>query len=209
MTNVDQRWPTVSGSTGSRRSVAELTDRPLKGSRLLSGRVRDAGRPAHYGVRVASSAQLGGRGGVRITAFASADTVPQPAAHHGSFSKFYLPKLLVLNRIREVAMTRRKAPAHLPDDVATVWSELASKSPMLGPGFEAFCGQVARCRAAQKSIAEDGLTIEDGAGGRSPNPALDIERRAQAEIRSWGPMFTPPPAKPRKRTPRRTTGGPT
>jgi len=82
-----------------------------------------------------------------------------------------------------------ETPTHLPADVAAVWSEFAAKSPRLGPDFEAWCGQVARLRDAQRRLHEEGTIVADAKGTPMPHPALDIERKAQAELRSWGSRF--------------------
>lgn len=80
-------------------------------------------------------------------------------------------------------------PGHLPDDVRVVWEELAPHSPAFGSLFEAFCGQVARMRDARKRISAEGLVVADAKGQPMPHPALEIERKAQVEIRAWGPQF--------------------
>ena len=76
------------------------------------------------------------------------------------------------------------APDHLPGDVRAVWLELADDFGS-GPGFEAFCGQVARLRDAQRRISREGLVTADAKGNPIPHPALAIETKAQAEVRAW------------------------
>ena len=76
------------------------------------------------------------------------------------------------------------APEYLPADVRAVWEELSGDFGS-GPGFEAFCGQVARLRDAQARISREGLVIADAKGSPVPHPALAIETKAQAEIRAW------------------------
>lgn len=83
------------------------------------------------------------------------------------------------------------APEHLPSDVATVWLELAPHVRNQGPGFEAYCAQVARLRDAQRRISAEGLIVADAKGNPVPHPALGIERDAQKEIRAWGDQFRP------------------
>lgn len=95
-------------------------------------------------------------------------------------------------------MVSPSAPDRLPPDVAAVWVELAAESASLGPDFEAYCGQVSRLRDAQSRIAREGLVVADEKGRPVPHPALDLERRAQAEIRAWGSAFVKPKA-PSKR----------
>ena len=86
------------------------------------------------------------------------------------------------------------APAHLPGDVAAVWVEVVSaygdgSERIEGPALEAFCGQVARLRDAQRRLSEEGSVVADPKGNPVPHPALAIERAAQVEVRAWGPMF--------------------
>lgn len=80
-------------------------------------------------------------------------------------------------------------PVHLSPEVAEVWVELAPTSPRRGPDFEAYCAQVARVRDAQRRISSDGLVVADAKGVPVPHPALEIERKAQAELRAWGGQF--------------------
>lgn len=64
------------------------------------------------------------------------------------------------------------------------------RSPILLANVEAYVLQLARARAAAASILADGLTI-DGPDGKSyPNPALEIEREAQKQIREWAKTLT-------------------
>ena len=88
-------------------------------------------------------------------------------------------------------MSSRKIspPAGMPGDVAAVWVELVSSGVRSGPGLEAFCGQVARLRDAQKRLSVEGLIIEDPHGNPIPHPAISIEKAAQDEIRKWGTKF--------------------
>lgn len=84
------------------------------------------------------------------------------------------------------------APQHLPDDIAAVWEEIAPTAPHIpAPMMEAYCGQVARLRDAQRRLAADGSVVLDSKRNPVPHPALAIERAAQAEIRAWGDRFTP------------------
>lgn len=86
------------------------------------------------------------------------------------------------------------APEHLPPDVAQVWAEVVKTygerpERIEGPDLEAYCGQVARLRDAQRRLAAEGSVVADPKGNPIPHPALEIERRAQDEIRKWGPAF--------------------
>jgi len=88
------------------------------------------------------------------------------------------------------------APETLPPDIAAVWVEVvkaygAGAERIVGPHLEAYCGQVARLRDAQRRIAVEGLVVADSKGQPMPHPALAIERTAQDEIRKWGETFRP------------------
>lgn len=80
------------------------------------------------------------------------------------------------------------APEHLPEDVAAVWLELHADRRS-GPDFEAYCGQVARLRDAQRRISGEGIVVADEKGRPVPHPALEVERKAQAEVRAWSSRF--------------------
>jgi hypothetical protein len=89
-----------------------------------------------------------------------------------------------------------ETPAHLSEPEAVAWGELAARWPDSvpmpeGAEFEAWLGQVARLRDAQRAIAADGLIVADPKGIPMPHPALEIERRAQIELRTWGDKFDP------------------
>lgn len=71
--------------------------------------------------------------------------------------------------------------------VDELWSELPAGP--IGPDFEAWCGQVARLRDAQRRIALEGLIVADAKGNPMAHPAIAIERQAQAELRAWGQTF--------------------
>lgn len=83
-----------------------------------------------------------------------------------------------------------KPPAHLPPDVAAVWVEMVGRGADEGPELEAYCGQVARLRDAQKRLDAEGLITADPKGAPIPHPAIAIEKAAQDEIRKWGSRFT-------------------
>ena len=88
-------------------------------------------------------------------------------------------------------MSEHKPPAHLPADIAAVWQELLEPGESTTPGFEAYCGQVARLRDAQTRISAEGLVVADEKGRPVPHPALEIERRAQIEVRAWAAAQPP------------------
>lgn len=79
----------------------------------------------------------------------------------------------------------RSAPGYLPEDVSRAWADLVADGVEPAPGFEALCGQVARMREAQRRVSSEGLVVADEKGRPVPHPALEIERRAQAEVRAW------------------------
>ena len=88
------------------------------------------------------------------------------------------------------------APKGSTKDVAAIWVEVvAAYGPgadaIEGPELEAYCGQVARLRDAQRRIEAEGLVISDPKGNPVPHPALAVERTAQDEIRKWGDRFRP------------------
>ncbi|QHO91936.1 hypothetical protein CWT12_12315 [Actinomyces sp. 432] len=85
-------------------------------------------------------------------------------------------------------------PTHLPDDVATIWQEVIDTygdDSIAGPALDAYCSQVAVERAATRAIQSDGLIVEGPKGEPIPHPALELQRRAQDEIRKWGNQFQP------------------
>lgn len=96
------------------------------------------------------------------------------------------------------------APQWLSEPEQVAWHEFAARWPTGipmpdGPEFEAYLGQAARLRQAQQQLAADGLIVADPKGTPVPHPALDIERKAQAELRQWGDRFDPVKASRRRR----------
>lgn len=93
-------------------------------------------------------------------------------------------------------MSEVKVPSHLPEDVGRVWVEVVtawgeSAAEVEGPELEAFAGQVARLRDAQRRLAAEGIVVEDPKGQPIPHPAIAVERAAQEQIRAWGDRFRP------------------
>lgn len=80
------------------------------------------------------------------------------------------------------------APGYLSAEAAAVWVEL-SETLTPAPGFDAYCNQVAVERGAAAKVAAEGLIVADAKGSPVPHPALDIQRKAQAEIRAWAGKF--------------------
>ena len=84
----------------------------------------------------------------------------------------------------------------LPESERGVWDDMIAAGAQEGPELEAFVGQVARLREAQRRIAAEGLIIADPKGNPVPHPAIAIEKAAQAEIRAWGGKLTKPRRSP-------------
>lgn len=80
-------------------------------------------------------------------------------------------------------------PAHLSESAATVWAELTDGGVIPAPGFDAYCNQIAIERKAAAKIDAEGLIVSDSKGNPVPHPALDIQRKAQAEVRAWAGKF--------------------
>lgn len=84
-------------------------------------------------------------------------------------------------------------PANLSSDAQEVWHEVvdAHHAPerIVGPDLDAYCVQVARMRDAQARIDAEGLIVADEKGRPVPHPAVELERRAQTEVRAWGDRF--------------------
>ena len=83
------------------------------------------------------------------------------------------------------------APEFMPDTERAIWDQMVAAGSPEGPELEAFVGQVARLREAQRRIAAEGLITADPKGYPIPHPAIAIEKAAQAEIRAWGSKFAP------------------
>jgi len=80
-----------------------------------------------------------------------------------------------------------KYPDTLPDYLRPIWDELDEqmRDSIGAVGLEALCVQVYRMRDAQARVTADGMVVVDAKGNPVPHPALDIEKRAQAEVRTW------------------------
>ena len=83
------------------------------------------------------------------------------------------------------------APEGMPEAERRIWQQMVDAGSPEGPELEAFVGQVARLREAQRRIAAEGLITADPKGYPIPHPAIAIEKSAQAEIRAWGSKFAP------------------
>lgn len=80
------------------------------------------------------------------------------------------------------------APEHMSEMAKKVWDEMEEIFTP-APGFEAYCNQLAIERDAGARIAAEGLIVADSKGQPVPHPALEIQRRAQVEIRAWSGKF--------------------
>lgn len=97
------------------------------------------------------------------------------------------------------------APDHLDSETAKVWTEVVAAhdnpAKIVGPDLEAYCGQVALLRDCTARVAREGTIIEDERGRPDVHPAIELARKAQAEIRAWGDKFrgrVPRPARPER-----------
>lgn len=86
----------------------------------------------------------------------------------------------------------------LPPATQAVRDELLAAGYQEVPGFDAYCGQVAIERDAAARIAAEGLVVADAKGTPVPHPALEIQRKAQAEMRAWVPHLRGKPKAPPK-----------
>ena len=84
------------------------------------------------------------------------------------------------------------APEGMPEAERKIWQQMVDAGSPEGPDLEAFVGQVARLREAQRRIAVEGLVIADPKGFPIPHPAIAIEKSAQEQIRAWGDRFAAP-----------------
>jgi len=66
-----------------------------------------------------------------------------------------------------------------------------------GPDLDAYCGQVAIVRETAERVSAEGTVIADAKGNPVAHPAVEIGRKAQAEVRAWAGRFDPP--RPRSR----------
>ncbi len=77
----------------------------------------------------------------------------------------------------------------LPASAQAVKDELLAAGFVEIPGFDAYCGQVAIERDAAGRVAAEGIVVADAKGQPVPHPALEIQRKAQAEMRAWVPRL--------------------
>lgn len=84
-----------------------------------------------------------------------------------------------------------EAPAHLPDQTRAIWDELTEAGYRPGPGFDAYCGQIAVERDCAARVMREGVVVADAKGQPVPHPALEVQRKAQVEVRQWGATFAP------------------
>lgn len=90
-----------------------------------------------------------------------------------------------------------RPPAGLTADERRAWRDLAAlvgDSPRARVGLEAACAQLARMRDARRRIEAEGEIVLDARDRPVPHPALVVERQAQAEVRRWVQVLSPPVA---------------
>jgi phage terminase small subunit len=89
-------------------------------------------------------------------------------------------------------------PDTLAEHLAPIWDEMVEQvDDKIGAGgLEALCIQVHRMRAAQARITDEGEIVTDAKGNAVPHPAIAIEQKAGAEIRTWVKAF---PARGRRK----------
>ena len=88
-------------------------------------------------------------------------------------------------------------PVSLPPAASDVWDELVAQGYRPGPGFDAYCGQVAIERDCAARVLGEGVVVADEKGRPVPHPAIEVQRKAQVEIRAWGREFAPRPVRSR------------
>lgn len=79
--------------------------------------------------------------------------------------------------------------SELPAEVQAVKSELLAAGYVEVPGFDSYCGQVSIEREAGARVASEGIVVADEKGRPVPHPALEVQRKAQAEMRAWVPRL--------------------
>lgn len=82
-----------------------------------------------------------------------------------------------------------EAPKYLAAPAALIWDELVEAGIVPAPGFDAYCNQISIERDAAKRISTEGLIVANEKGVPVAHPALEIQRKAQAEIRAWAGKF--------------------
>ena len=86
-------------------------------------------------------------------------------------------------------MSVSDAPQHLSAAARAIWDEMVADGWRVAPGFDAYCNQMAIERDAGGRIASEGIIVADAKGNPVPHPALEIQRKAQVEIRGWAGKF--------------------
>ena len=82
-----------------------------------------------------------------------------------------------------------EAPQYLSESARAIWDEMVADGWRPAPGFDAYCNQMAIERDAAARIAVEGIIVADAKGNPVPHPALEIQRKAQVEIRGWAGKF--------------------
>lgn len=81
-------------------------------------------------------------------------------------------------------------PEHLSPGAKQAWAEIIGDIPtgldaVEAAGIEAFANAIARRRAAQRQLDEEGLIVADDKHRPIEHPALAIERAAAVEVKRW------------------------
>ena len=82
-------------------------------------------------------------------------------------------------------------PASLPEHLSSIWDEVVSdvRDDIGCCGLEALCIQVHRLRVAQAKVTDEGVIVASEKGTPMAHPGLEIEAKAQREIRMWLEKF--------------------
>ena len=109
----------------------------------------------------------------------------------------------MVDRAGEAADDRLSPPDRMPEKVSEVWREIVAANELAAnvdrQALEAYCHLIARLRAAQERIEEEGMVVRDTKGKVIPHPALEVERKMTDAIRAWGDRFAPLVKPTRKR----------
>ncbi|MGP7815358.1 phage terminase small subunit P27 family [Glutamicibacter soli] len=98
---------------------------------------------------------------------------------------------------------RLNAPDRLPEKVKEVWDEIVATNDIAGTvdrqALEAYCFLVSRLREAESRIDEEGMVVRDSRGKVQAHPALEVARKLNEQVRTWGDRFAPLVRPTRKR----------
>lgn len=86
--------------------------------------------------------------------------------------------------------TRPTPPANMPESQHESWRHVVATYPTAPPeAQEQLAVLLTRVRDASRRVDEEGAIVADERGNPAPHPALQIEERAQAQIRAWLKQF--------------------